>query len=195
MNEKEKLFAQFFNGEKIFIENMSLLELREHREKLALIAFEARARLTAVDERDRELSSTTKKNRGFSRSVEVDDLASNAINQIDARKKKLSKAEKAIESMRKLGIDTATAEHLASAGNILANLKRVGAVPSNEPAHKILNPFAKKTTEKELSDDKPETVVTDVSINEETNTIVITEETIQVEPEKPKFVIKNPFAK
>jgi len=52
---QEELFASFFRSEKLIVSEMSILELRAHREELSKIAFEARARLTAVDDEERHL--------------------------------------------------------------------------------------------------------------------------------------------
>lgn len=54
LTAQEELFSELFNHEKILVKDMDTLMLRAHREELAKIAFEARARLTAVDDEDNE---------------------------------------------------------------------------------------------------------------------------------------------
>src|SRR5260221_11654525 len=51
---QEELFSLLFNHEKVLVKDMDVLTLRAHREELAKIAFEARARLTAVDDEEQD---------------------------------------------------------------------------------------------------------------------------------------------
>jgi len=152
MTPQEELFSQLFNHEKILVKDMEMLELRAHREQLAKIAFEARARLTAVDDEER----TRKKSRaegekpsGFERSLNTDETASNAINAIKDRQKRMSKVEKIQAGLEKLGISTADAEKLMSAGTILGRIKNAKGLnqstdETNKETTKLFNPFEKK---------------------------------------------------
>jgi hypothetical protein len=160
LTPQEELFSQLFNHEKILVKDMDMLTLRAHREELAKIAFEARARLTAADdeESNRKKKSQPKGPSGFERSVNTDETTTNAINAIKERQKKLTKAEKIQAGLEKLGISTADAEKLMSAGTILGRLNKVkssetekiveavskqDSVEVSEPK-KIFNPFEKK---------------------------------------------------
>src|SRR6266545_4408092 len=122
---QEELFAELFNHEKVLVKDMDLLELRAHREQLARIAFEARARLTAADdeEKDRRKQSDPKKATGFARSLSTDETTTAAINAVKERQKKLTKAEKIQAGLEKLGISSADAAKLMSAGTILGRIK------------------------------------------------------------------------
>ena len=111
MTPQEELFAKFFNHETEFVKDMDVLTLRAHIEELEKCAFEARARLTAATERAK--SKKDKDSPGFTRSVQMDDISSNAINQINARKEKLSKKEKDQQKMIEvLGMDPEYVRHL-----------------------------------------------------------------------------------
>ncbi len=124
MTPQEELFAELFNHEKILVRDMEMLELRAHREELTKIAFEARARLTAVDDEDRmrEKKSSTKP-LGFERSLNTDETTTNAINAIKDRQKRMSKQEKIQAGLEKLGISSTDAAKLMSAGTILGRIK------------------------------------------------------------------------
>lgn len=103
LTPQEELFSKLFNHEKILVKDMDILTLRAHREELSKIAFEARARLTAVDdEEDGRKKNGKAKGQGFERSLNTDDTASNAINTIKERQKKLNKSERIQEGLKKL---------------------------------------------------------------------------------------------
>ncbi len=133
MTPQEELFSQLFNHEKILVKDMDTLTLRAHREELAKIAFEARARLTAADDEENDRKKTTRSNKsqGFERSVNTDESTTNAINNIKERQKRLTKSEKVQAGLQKLfeqsGMTAAEAEKEAlsrmSAGKILERIK------------------------------------------------------------------------
>lgn len=153
---QEQLFSELFNHEKSLVKDMDMLSLRAHREELAKIAFEARARLTAADdeENDRKKKHNSEsKPSGFARNLNTDEATTNAINTIKERQKRLTKAEKIQASLEKLGISSADASKLMSAGTILGRLKNKDnkeqstqsiAIKHSEPIQPIFNPFAKK---------------------------------------------------
>lgn len=147
---QEELFAELFNHEKVLVKDMDVLTLRAHREELSKIAFEARARLTAVDdeEKDRKNKNSAAKQQGFSRSVNTDETTTNAINAIKDRQKRMSKQDKIQASLEKLGISSTDAAKLMSAGAILGRLKnKIEEKPSESVAptesKPLFNPFAK----------------------------------------------------
>jgi len=189
---QEELFALFFNSEKQAVSEMTMLELRAHREELAKIAFEARARLTAVDDEDRIRKAKSHKEKGatgFSTSLQTDEITTDAINRIKERQKKISKQEKLVDQMVKLGMDRKDAEAKVSAGTILARIKSMASNKKNDdnnaaPTPAFVNPFGPKPPI------APPPV--EVTIVEETNTVVIRE--TELAPEKPTGFI-NPFTK
>lgn len=133
MTPQEELFSQLFNHEKMLVKDMDILTLRAHREELAKISFEARARLTAVDDEDndRKKKSAPSGARGFERSVNTDETTTDAINAIKNRQKKLSSKEKMLANLaalyEKSGMTAAEAEKQAAsamgAGKILETIK------------------------------------------------------------------------
>lgn len=191
MNEREELFAKFFRDERTLIPNMNDLELEAHREELSKISFEARARLTAVDEEKRERKAKKGKG-GFNVTLEPDELTTNAINKVKGVR--LSRGEKLLKDMLALGMDESAAKELLSAQTVLKKLKQdkplVIQSNLNKPEAKLVsNPFAKAP--------EPETTV-EVTINEETNSVVIKEETHIVDPVHEQAETQttfNPFAK
>src|SRR5574338_847806 len=112
MDEREKLFAKFYNEEKPVVNQMSDLELNAHIELLGSIAFEARAKLTAASDEKRERAAKGKKTQGFTTSLQTDDLASEAINKIRIRGERLTKAERLKKQLMSTGMDEATAESI-----------------------------------------------------------------------------------
>lgn len=157
MTPQEELHAKFFNHKVELIKDMDLLALRAHREELAMIAFKARAEVGAADEVIKQKEKKDKKSPGFTRSVLMDDASSNAINNIQERQKKLSKDEKMIENMRKMGISEEyiqntimsnmkihkqiQKENIAEAKN-----KSIEAKASETKPQALINPFAPKKT-------------------------------------------------
>lgn len=153
MTPQEELFSKLFNHEKVLVRDMDMLTLRAHREELSKIAFEAKARLTAVDDEEkvRKNKSADGKPTGFQRSVNTDETTTEAINTIKERQKKLTKSEKIQAGLEKLGISSADASKLMQAGTILARLKNPSppakeetVKPTSEASKPIFNPFEKK---------------------------------------------------
>lgn len=98
----EDLFAKFYNHEKILIANMSSDEFKAHEEELAKVAFEAKARLTAVVDKKREDNAklrSSQKEWLMPRSGAEDALVSDAINAVGQRKKRMNKIEKLNEQL------------------------------------------------------------------------------------------------
>ena len=150
LTPQEKLFSKLFYHEAHLVKDMELLELRAHREELAKIAFEARARLTAADseENTRKKKSSDGKPTGFERSLNTDETTTNAINAIKDRQKRMSKQEKIQAGLEKLGISSTDAAKLMSAGTILGRIKNKASedtkISEQSELKPIFNPFEKK---------------------------------------------------
>lgn len=200
MTPQEELFADFFKKEKIFIKDFDNLTLEAHREELSRIAFEARARLTAIDDEKRSRKAPMK---GFQAAIHVDETTANAINKIQQRGAKLSKEERLIENMMKLpGMDRASAERLVSAGAVKAQLDSKFSKQDNGDSNlpfRPVSPFAPPLqTREELaaSADEP-----DVQIVEDTNAVIIHPAVMadsvakESDIKKPAFTFVNPFDK
>lgn len=152
MTEQEQLFAKFFNSEIELVKDMDDLTLRSHREELSRIAFEAKARLTAVGQETQERVAKNKKSKQFSTSLESDQLTTDAINTIKNREKKLNKTEKLIEQLMKLpGITRAQAEAMVNKTTIPVQIKT--EVHKNEV--KEMKEENKKEPEIKPVEDKP----------------------------------------
>lgn len=175
MTSAEELFAKFFSGEKMLVQSMDDLQLRAHREELQKIAFEARARLTAVDDEGRERGAKRKK--GFQTSVEVDEASSDLINTVKERQKKLTKIERLVEKLMEMpGITREDAERMVSAGHQLELRERKKEVVSASPAVQkpfSANPFSSTATAQEETVTSP----------------------LEKEPKEEKPSFTNPFAK
>ncbi len=182
MTPQEQLFADFFNDEAKVIDGLSDLELRMHREELAKIAFEAKARLTKVDEEERSRKAKSKKTTGILASVEMDDLSSDAINKIQARQKKLNKADKLIKGLIEMGMSQVEAEAMLQAGTVLGRMRQLGDVkPVNESdSVKTGNPFASLIKANEAAEPTTEVIITD-----ETTTVVVTKTENEDKPFNP----------
>lgn len=149
MTPQEELFAELFNHErKFYAEIPTPLERQAHREQLSRIAYEAKARLAAISEIDREDAAKGKKANGFAKSVNEDNTGSLAINAIKENRKKLSKNEKMREDMiKKLGIDPKDVDQIMSAQGLLKHMKgkevitpasATGGVFKNSPEQQAL---------------------------------------------------------
>lgn len=150
MTPQEELFAEFFQKHALIVKDMSILELREYREKLARVAFEAKAAVYAADSAEKELKKQKKTSgpSGFERSLEQDGAATDAINTIKDRQKRISKLDRIQAGLEKLGITSTDATKLMSAGAILGRLKsKASEQAAPEPSKPIFNPFEKKDKE------------------------------------------------
>jgi hypothetical protein len=146
MTSQEELFSKLFNHEKVLVKDMDILTLRAHREELAKIAFEARARLTAVDDEEKgrkKKADGNGKPTGFSRNLNTDEATTDAINAVKDRQKRMSKNDKIIEGLIKLGYSREDAEKKMTAGTILGRLKNIKTEQTTEEKKPLFNPFAK----------------------------------------------------
>lgn len=111
MDDKTALHATFYNNEKELIEDMSDSDLEAHIEELAAIAFEARARINAGQDKKRERQANSDNQKVWLSKVEDGNFDSNAaIGAVEGRKKRQSKSDKLFGDMTKLlGVDGAAA--------------------------------------------------------------------------------------
>lgn len=94
VTEQEKLYAKLFAETKHVVKDMDVLTMRAWREELQEIAFKARAQLYAVDDELKERTKKTPKPgemQGFQRNLNIDDVSSDAINNIKAKKTAVKK--------------------------------------------------------------------------------------------------------
>lgn len=116
MTDQEQLFAKFYNNEKILVKDMDDIQLREHREELRKIAFEAKARAVAADDEDRERKSKTKSKEWLLSPTETNQSTNDAINAVTVRAARMSKMDKMKKQLLAAGIDEETVKEMV--GNL-----------------------------------------------------------------------------
>lgn len=203
MTESERLFAKFFAEEKVLVADMDDLTLRSHREELSKIAFEARARLTAIG--DEVQGRTSKKNKVFNSPSE--ESVGDTINKINERKTKMSKVDKQIDNLVAMGIDRAVAEKMFAGATITATKagqsKEVGKELDKKPAQSkgVNNPFLVLTETKEPIAENIETQIQLAAIIEQRELdkeiVELVKETIEegIKETPGNIASFNPFAK
>jgi len=112
MTSQEELFSKFYNHEKILVKDMDIPTLREHREQLSTIAFEAKARLVATDDESRERKAKSGNKEWLVTSLESDQVTSDAINAVKVRSARMSKMDKLRQQLLTAGIDEELANEM-----------------------------------------------------------------------------------
>lgn len=133
MTPQEEKYKSFFNQYSLQVKDLSDIDLEAFIEEMKEICFGGKAALDAASQEKRERKQKNKASSGFIQSLEVDNIATDAINKIRNRQQKLSKLERAVEGMVKSGIPRADAERLVSARNVRDE------APSKTPAHVSVN--------------------------------------------------------
>lgn len=107
--DKFKTHALFFNEEVIFVQDMSDEQLDERLKTLAAIAFEAKTKYGAADsvKRERSAKKTVKQREWLLSPDHNDPTVTDAIATVEARKKRMSKADKMLDVMKNLGVEGA----------------------------------------------------------------------------------------
>lgn len=136
MTPEEELFSKFYNHEKILVKDMDIIQLREHREELSKIAFEAKARLRASDDETRDRTAKTKTKEWLT-SIEGDQSTSDVINVVEARKKRMSKMDKLRKDLLAGGIDEATVNEMIKNLEKKATDSNLKTVTFNKPSVEI----------------------------------------------------------
>jgi len=118
MTPQEELFAKFYGEEAPLVIDMDDISLRAREEELSQVSYEARARLSAViNERKKRESKGKPENLGFTALV-PDETATEAINAIENRNKRLSKMDKVYQTLIDMGVSEIEAKQMISARNI-----------------------------------------------------------------------------
>lgn len=144
MTEQEELYSKFYNRGKLLVADMDVTQLREHRENLAQIAFEAKATLAAADDelRERKAKTSTKSKEWLVTPSGPDQTTSDAINAVKIRKGRMSQMDRLQDQLRKSGIDEATVKEMITALERKATEKNLKTVtftkPTSEPAHVVV---------------------------------------------------------
>jgi len=124
---QEELFAKFYNHEKILVKDMDLVQLREHRESLSTVAFEAKARLVAADDEGKERRAKTN-NKEWLVTTDNEVVTSDAINAVKVRSARMSKMDKLREQLLAAGIDGELANEMVRNLESKATEKNVKAI-------------------------------------------------------------------
>lgn len=118
MSAEEQKFARFYSEDRLLVKDMDASQLREHRDILSNIAFEAKARLTATDDELRERKSKDKATKNWLISTENTQTTSDAIAAVRTRTARMSKMDKLRADLRKSNIDEETID------DMIRNLER-----------------------------------------------------------------------
>lgn len=103
--DKIELHTRFFNAEKILYSAMDASARIAHREELAMLIFEARARMNAIDDVDRHERAKLSKDGKEWLVTNSDITVSSALTEPKVRAARMSKADKLKESMLSLGLN------------------------------------------------------------------------------------------
>jgi hypothetical protein len=117
MTPQEELFAKFYNQEKLLVKDMDHVTFQEHRNGLQKIAFEARAKLSAADDENKERKAKVSNKEWLvssTSSVVGEYDVTNAINVVQKRAARMSKMDKLREQLQKAGIDEETIREMVS---------------------------------------------------------------------------------
>lgn len=114
MTMQEEMFAKFYNHEKVLVKDMDLVQLREHRDELQKIAFEAKARLSAADDESKERKAKTSNKEWLVTDGQPNVNVSDAINVVKQRAARMSKMDKLRKQLMDAGIDEATIKEMIS---------------------------------------------------------------------------------
>lgn len=137
MTPQEELFAKFYNHEKVLVKDMDHVQLREHREELQKIAFEAKARLVAADDEARERKAKTANKEWLVTDAKPDFDVTNAINVVKKRAERMSKMDKLSDQLRKAGIDEATIKEMVGNLERKATDGKLKTVTFNKPTTEV----------------------------------------------------------
>lgn len=133
MTQQEELFAKFYNHEKILVKDMDVLQLREHRDELQTIAFEAKARLSAADDESKERKAKTANKEWLVTDTKPNQNVSDAINAVKQRASRMSKMDKLREQLKNAGIDEETVREMVSNLEKKATDGKLKTITFNKP--------------------------------------------------------------
>lgn len=161
LTEQEQLFAKFYNAEKLLVKDMEDFALREHRDELRRIAFEAKARAVAADDEDRDRRTKTKKKEWLLTPDTNEVRVTDAINAVKQRAARMSKMDKMKQQLLAAGLDDETVAEMIKGMERKATEKDVNALTFRKPqVQKALKTEDKPNGEdksKDADESKPKT--------------------------------------
>lgn len=137
MNPQEELFAKFYNHEKVLVKDMDHIQLREHREELQKIAFEAKARLVAADDESRERKAKTANKEWLVTDTAQPYDVSAAISVVKTRASRMSKMDKLRKQLQDAHIDESTINEMVRNLESKATDGKLKTVTFNHPTTEI----------------------------------------------------------
>jgi hypothetical protein len=137
MTPQEELFAKFYNHEKVLVKDMDHIQLREHREELQKIAFEAKARLVAADDETRERKAKTANKEWLVTDTQAPYDVSQAINVVKTRAARMSKMDKLRKQLQDAHIDEATINEMIGNLEVKATDGKLKTVTFNKPTTEV----------------------------------------------------------
>lgn len=137
MTKDEELFASFYNHEKILVKDMDHIALKEHREELQKIAFEAKARLVAADDEARERKAKTANKQWLVTETKPDLNVSDAINAVRQRAVRMTKMDKLRKQLEDAGIDDSTINEMVRNLENKATTEKLKTVTFTKPSTEV----------------------------------------------------------
>lgn len=131
MTPQEEKFQKLYHHTRLFVSTMTDDKLREHREELSDIIFQAKVSKQAADDEDKERKTKLngKGKEWILTSVEPDQVSSDAINTVKIRKDRMSKIDRYREELQKNKyLDNATIDAMVRNLERHATTKTLNAV-------------------------------------------------------------------
>lgn len=136
MTKEEELFRKFYAEEEILVKDMDDIQLREHRDKLREIAFEAKARAVSADDKVRERNAKKTNKEWLLTPTQPDLASSDAINAVKLRQARMSKMDKLRADLLKT-LDEETVNDMMKNLESKATEKQVKTITFQKPTVEI----------------------------------------------------------
>lgn len=134
MTQQEELFAKLYNHQKVLVKDMDHIQIREHREELQQIAFEAKARLSATDDELRERKAKTNNKEWLVTDTTPNINVSESINAVKLRTVRMSKMDKIRAGLKDAGIEEDTIKEMVRNLEQRATNKDLKTITFKKPA-------------------------------------------------------------
>jgi hypothetical protein len=155
LTEQEQLFAKFYNAEKLLVKDMEDFQLREHRDELRKIAFEAKARAVAADDEDRDRRAKTKNKEWLLTPDTNETRVTDAINAPKLRQKRMSQLDKMRAQLLAAHMDEATVDEIIKGMEKKATEKDTNALKFPKVKETPAPVFGKPPEEKQVATEEP----------------------------------------
>ena len=138
MTDREELYKEIFSRTAIVAVSMTAIQRKEWREKLSLVAFEAKVTINAIDKADREERAEVQgESRNWLVSADYSPDVEASINTVKQRKERMSKMDKLSASLtEKLGISGDIAAEMLAPIERAATANGIRSIQTSEPGKK-----------------------------------------------------------